>query len=86
MFKLRSPTSGTVLYAVGMNHTSERHIDGMVGGESRFTLDTPDRMLMVQVPGISVMMRAYYVLTSSLSKQVGRIWSMPSVEIERLPS
>lgn len=34
LFKLRSPTSGTVLYAVGMNHTSERHIDGMVGGES----------------------------------------------------
>lgn len=33
LFKLRSPTSGTVLYAVGMNHTGERHIDGMVGGK-----------------------------------------------------
>ena len=34
LFKLRSPTSGTVLYAVGINHTGERHLDGMVGGES----------------------------------------------------
>ena len=33
LFKIRSPTSGTVLYAVGMNHTGERHLDGMVGGE-----------------------------------------------------
>ena len=33
LFKLRSPTSGTVLYAVGVNHTSERHLDGMVGGQ-----------------------------------------------------
>ena len=33
LFKLRSPTSGTVLYAVGINHTSERHLDGMVGGQ-----------------------------------------------------
>lgn len=32
MFKIRSPTSGTVLYAVGMNHTSERHLDGIVSG------------------------------------------------------
>ena len=32
LFKIRSPTSGTVLYAVGMNHTGERHLDGMVGG------------------------------------------------------
>nr|ODO01039.1 cleavage and polyadenylation specificity factor subunit 2 [Cryptococcus depauperatus CBS 7855] len=31
LFKIRSPTSGTVLYAVGINHTSERHLDGMVG-------------------------------------------------------
>ncbi|RXK41628.1 cleavage and polyadenylation specificity factor subunit 2 [Tremella mesenterica] len=30
LFKIRSPTSGTVLYAVGMNHTGERHLDGMV--------------------------------------------------------
>lgn len=33
LFKIRSPTSGTVLYAVGVNHTGERHLDGMVGGE-----------------------------------------------------
>ncbi|BEJ17650.1 hypothetical protein CspHIS471_0610510 [Cutaneotrichosporon sp. HIS471] len=33
LFKIRSPTSGTVLYAVGMNHTGERHIDGMVTGQ-----------------------------------------------------
>ncbi|ORY31385.1 beta-lactamase-like protein [Naematelia encephala] len=33
LFKLRSPTSGTVLYAVGMNHTAERHIDGLVGAQ-----------------------------------------------------
>lgn len=33
LFKIRSPTSGTVLYAVGMNHTGERHIDGMVGDQ-----------------------------------------------------
>lgn len=31
LFKIRSPTSGTVIYAVGVNHTSERHLDGMVG-------------------------------------------------------
>ena len=33
LFKIRSPTSGTVLYAVGINHTGERHLDGMIGGE-----------------------------------------------------
>lgn len=33
LFKIRSPTSGTVLYAVGMNHTGERHLDGMVTGQ-----------------------------------------------------
>lgn len=32
LFKIRSPTSGTVLYAVGINHTGERHLDGMVTG------------------------------------------------------
>ena len=31
LFKIRSPTSGTVLYAVGVNHTSERPLDGLVG-------------------------------------------------------
>lgn len=30
VFKIRSPTSGTILYAVGMNHTQERHLDGTV--------------------------------------------------------
>lgn len=30
LFKLRSPTSGTVLYAVGLNHASERHLDATV--------------------------------------------------------
>ncbi|WRT67711.1 uncharacterized protein IL334_004683 [Kwoniella shivajii] len=34
LFKIRSPTSGTILYAVGINHTSERHLDGMVGGQN----------------------------------------------------
>lgn len=33
LFKIRSPTSGTLLYAVGINHTQERHLDGMIGGE-----------------------------------------------------
>jgi hypothetical protein len=33
IFKVRSPSSGTVLYAVGINHTGERHLDGMVTGE-----------------------------------------------------
>jgi len=39
LFKLRSPTSGTILYAVGMNHTAERHIDGMVGGAGNVGYD-----------------------------------------------
>ncbi|KAL7423212.1 hypothetical protein Q5752_002512 [Cryptotrichosporon argae] len=33
LFKIRSPTSGTILYAVGMNHTGERHVDGLVTGQ-----------------------------------------------------
>lgn len=33
LFKIRSPTSGTVVYATGINHTGERHLDGMVGGQ-----------------------------------------------------
>lgn len=37
LFKIRSPTSGTVLYAVGMNHTGERHLDGMVTGQGGLT-------------------------------------------------
>ncbi|ODN95264.1 cleavage and polyadenylation specificity factor subunit 2 [Cryptococcus wingfieldii CBS 7118] len=31
LFKIRSPTSGTILYAVGINHTSERHLDAQNG-------------------------------------------------------
>ncbi len=30
IFKLRSPTSGSIVYAVGMNHTTERHLDPTV--------------------------------------------------------
>lgn len=28
IWKIRSPSSGTILHAVGMNHTKERHLDG----------------------------------------------------------
>lgn len=28
IWKIRSPTSGTILYAVDLNHTRERHLDG----------------------------------------------------------
>lgn len=28
IWKIRSPSSGTILYAVGMNHIRERHLDG----------------------------------------------------------
>ena len=30
VWKIRSPTSGTILYAVNLNHTKERHLDGTV--------------------------------------------------------
>ena len=30
IWKIRSPTSGTILYAVDLNHTRERHLDGTV--------------------------------------------------------
>ncbi|KAG8900408.1 hypothetical protein FRB99_006056 [Tulasnella sp. 403] len=30
IWKIRSPTSGTIVYAVDMNHTKERHLDGTV--------------------------------------------------------
>ena len=50
LFKIRSPTSGTVLYAVGMNHTGERHLDGMVGGEPWFVM-TLQLMKDFQVKG-----------------------------------
>lgn len=28
VWKIRSPTAGTILYAVDMNHMNERHLDG----------------------------------------------------------
>lgn len=30
IWKIRSPSSGTILYAVDMNHMRERHLDGTV--------------------------------------------------------
>jgi cleavage and polyadenylation specificity factor subunit 2 len=30
MWKIRSPSSGTILYAVNINHMRERHLDGTV--------------------------------------------------------
>jgi Cft2 family RNA processing exonuclease len=30
IWKIRSPSSGTILYAVNMNHMKERHLDGTV--------------------------------------------------------
>lgn len=30
IWKIRSPSSGTILYAVDLNHTRERHLDGTV--------------------------------------------------------
>lgn len=30
IWKIRSPTAGTILYAVDMNHMRERHLDGTV--------------------------------------------------------
>ena len=30
IWKIRSPTAGTILYAVDMNHMKERHLDGTV--------------------------------------------------------
>lgn len=30
IWKIRSPTAGTLLYAVNMNHMKERHLDGTV--------------------------------------------------------
>jgi cleavage and polyadenylation specificity factor subunit 2 len=30
MWKIRSPSAGTVLYAVDLNHLRERHLDGTV--------------------------------------------------------
>jgi cleavage and polyadenylation specificity factor subunit 2 len=28
IWKIRSPSAGTILHAVGLNHTRERHLDG----------------------------------------------------------
>jgi cleavage and polyadenylation specificity factor subunit 2 len=50
LFKLRSPTSGTLLYALGINHTSERHLSGTVllssAGISEGGLGRPDLLLV----------------------------------------
>ncbi|GHJ86659.1 hypothetical protein NliqN6_3061 [Naganishia liquefaciens] len=49
IFKLRSPTSGTILYAVGMNHTQERHLDGTVilnPGGMQEGLQRPDLLIV----------------------------------------
>lgn len=30
IWKIRSPSSGTIIYAVDLNHTRERHLDGTI--------------------------------------------------------
>ena len=48
MWKIRSPSSGTILYAVDINHLRERHLDGTIllkgvgGGGVHETLARPD--------------------------------------------
>ncbi|KAG9039624.1 hypothetical protein FRB95_009205 [Tulasnella sp. JGI-2019a] len=47
IWKIRSPSSGTIVYAVDMNHTKERHLDGTVilrsaGGGVFESLARPD--------------------------------------------
>lgn len=50
LFKLRSPTSGTILYALGLNHTTERHLSGTVllstQGIQEGGLGRPDLLVM----------------------------------------
>lgn len=53
IWKIRSPTAGTILYAVDMNHMRERHLDGTVlmrqagsaGGAVFETLQRPDLLI-----------------------------------------
>lgn len=52
IWKIRSPSSGTILYAVNLNHTKERHLDGTIilrpssGGIGVFEpLARPDLMI-----------------------------------------
>ncbi|CCM05574.1 uncharacterized protein FIBRA_07801 [Fibroporia radiculosa] len=52
IWKIRSPTAGTILYAVDMNHTRERHLDGTVlvrqasaGGGIFESLARPDLLI-----------------------------------------
>ncbi|THG98212.1 hypothetical protein EW026_g3930 [Hermanssonia centrifuga] len=51
IWKIRSPTAGTLLYAVNMNHMRERHLDGTVlmrqgAGSTVFeTLQRPDLLI-----------------------------------------
>lgn len=48
IFKIRSPMSGTVLYAVGLNHAPERHLDATVllsTGGAMEGLQRPDLLI-----------------------------------------
>lgn len=51
IWKIRSPTAGTLLYAVDMNHMNERHLDGTVlmprGNNTTIfeTLQRPDLLI-----------------------------------------
>lgn len=51
IWKIRSPSAGTVVYAVNLNHTKERHLDGTVllkggaGGGVLETLSRPDLLI-----------------------------------------
>ena len=49
MWKIRSPSSGTILYAVNINHMRERHLDGTVlrqaGGGVFEPLARPDLLI-----------------------------------------
>ena len=44
LWKIRSPSSGTIIYAVDLNHMKERHLDGTVlikGGASGSSVFEP---------------------------------------------
>ncbi|KEP55348.1 cleavage and polyadenylation specificity factor subunit 2 [Rhizoctonia solani 123E] len=51
IWKIRSPSAGTVVYAVNLNHTKERHLDGTVllkggaGGGVLESLSRPDLLI-----------------------------------------
>ncbi|CAE6531277.1 unnamed protein product [Rhizoctonia solani] len=66
IWKIRSPSAGTVVYAVNLNHTKERHLDGTVllkggaGGGVLESLSRPDLLITdaerTLVSGHSVLM------------------------------